>query len=257
MPLKIASWNVNSLRVRLEHILSWLTVQQPDVLALQETKIPDKLFPQDVFSAAGYYSLFAGQKSYNGVAILSKKPLSDVMTYNIALAPLEQRSLFAALAGLRICNIYVPNGAHISSIKYQYKLSWLDKLQQIIALELIKYPQLLIVGDFNIAPADIDVYDPLVFKDALLCSVPERQQLQKLSALGFTDCYRHHHPIDQSYTWWDYRLNAFKRNLGLRIDHIFMSHALLGFSNSCSIDREPRCWTRPADHTPIVAEFTL
>lgn len=255
MTIKIASWNVNSLRVRLAHILAWLKEHQPDILALQETKIIDELFPLGAFQEAGYHAVFTGQKTYNGVALISKTPLSDIQKDIPALNQQERRVLGGCLKNIRIWNVYVPNGESVESQKYQYKLAWLSDLKNFLASELRHHQQLIVLGDFNIAPEARDVYDPQICEGHVLCSQAEREQLNHLLALGLEDCFRLHHPTDKNYTWWDYRVNAFKRNMGLRIDHIFVSSLLGKKSIHCYIDKTPRSWERPSDHVPIVAEF--
>lgn len=249
--MKISSWNVNSVRARLNHLLRWLDAEQPDIVAIQETKVVDELFPQDILVQAGYETIYCGQKSYNGVAILSKLPITNA-SYNVLPAfAAEKRILLASIGELRICNVYVPNGAAVDSVKYQDKLLWLTQLHQFLASELISHPQLIVLGDFNIAPADIDVYNPQAFVGSVLCSTLEREKFHALLELGFIDCYRFHYPTTPSYTWWDYRLNSFKRNMGLRIDHILLSSALNNKNFECIIDTMPRSWSQPSDHAPI------
>lgn len=255
--MRIGSWNLNSLRARMSHLLLWLQKQQPDILAVQETKVVDELFPHAALTEAGYHAVYCGQKSYNGVAIISKMPLTNIKYGTLPNTALEKRILLASCGALRICNVYVPNGSCTSSVKYQDKLLWLEQLKLFLAQELLHYPALMVLGDFNIAPADLDVYAPQMFSDALLCSAQEREKFDQLLALGFTDCYRLHYPNTPSYTWWDYRLNAFKRNMGFRIDHILLAQALTTKSIDCLIDQEPRSWDKPSDHAPIVATLRL
>lgn len=253
---KIATWNVNSLRVRLPQILAWLKEHQPDVLALQETKILDEDFPLDAIHEAGYTATFSGQKSYNGVAILSRVQQENVITEMPLFNDPQKRVLGATIGDIRVLNLYVPNGESTESPKYQYKLEWLRYLQQWVTEELKKAPHLIILGDFNIAPAAEDVYDPLFFAGRLLCSDPEREALQGILQLGLQDSFRLHTQPEKSYSWWDYRLNSFKRNLGLRIDHIFSSLSLSERCSRCFIDKMPRGAERPSDHAPVLAEFS-
>lgn len=254
---KIASWNVNSLRVRLPHVLNWLSSEKPDVLALQELKLPDDEFPLAAINEAGYSAIFAGQKTYNGVAILSKNKTSDIVTDIPALEDPQRRVLAATIADIRIVNLYVPNGDNVMSTKYQYKLNWLEKLDLYLKHELSRHPKVVVLGDFNIAPQDIDVHDPKLWDGQVLFSGPERQAFQDMLKLGFNDCFRELHPADTSYSWWDYRMNAFKRNRGLRIDHILASKTLFAQCTACRIDAQPRAWERPSDHAPISAEFKV
>lgn len=257
--LKIATWNVNSIRVRLPQVLNWLKDVNPDLLAVQETKMPDVDFPHDAIREAGYHAIFSGQKTYNGVAIFFKdKNLTDVITDIPELDDHQRRVLGATInENLRLLNIYVPNGGHITSEKYQYKLNWLNKLDIFLKNELKKYPKLIVLGDFNIAPEEIDVHDPLFWKGQVLFSEPERLAFRGILQIGFSDCYRQFNPLEKDYTWWDYRLNAYKRNMGLRIDHILASNAFVAHCENCYIDKHPRAWERPSDHAPIIAEFLL
>jgi exodeoxyribonuclease-3 len=254
---KIATWNVNSLRVRLPHVLAWLAQAKPDVLALQELKMPDEGFPFDAFKQAGYHAVCAGQKTYNGVAILSLATTSDVITDLSDLADPQRRVLCASIGKVRVLDLYVPNGESVSSEKYQYKLSWLNKLDLFLKNELIKYPHMLVLGDFNIAPTDIDVHDPKLWEGRVLCSDKERQAFQAMLKVGFKDTFRDLNPTLPGFSWWDYRVNAFKRKMGLRIDHILASNALAPHCIKSYVDQEPRSWERPSDHAPVVAEFNL
>lgn len=255
MTFKIATWNVNSLRVRLPHVQTWLADVKPDVLVLQEIKMPTEDFPVQVFNDMGYQAVVSGQKTYNGVAILSRTPLTDVVTDLPELEDHQRRVLFATLGDLRIVNLYIPNGESITSEKYKYKLNWLTKLDTYLGMQLKQYPKMLILGDFNIAPQNIDVHDPKAWENCVLFSEPERAAFQAMLNLGFKDCFRELSPTDQSFSWWDYRLNAFRRNLGLRIDHILASQAFFADCERCYIDKAPRQWERPSDHAPVVAEF--
>ena len=259
MATTIATWNVNSLRVRLPQVLNWLETAQPDILALQETKVTDELFPREALEAQGYKVAFAGQKTYNGVAILSKKAFTEIH-HDIGLPTLsegERRVLGVSVGELRIWNLYVPNGESTESPKYAYKLAWLAHLRQFFESELQAHPNLVILGDFNIAPDARDVYDPAGWEGKILFSAAEHAALAAVTQLGFQDCFRLHQQEAKHYTWWDYRLNAFKRQLGLRIDLILASEALAKHCKACVIDKTPRGWERPSDHTPVMATFDL
>lgn len=253
---KIATWNVNSLLVRLPHVLQWLATEQPDVLALQELKITSDRFPIDEIRNAGYEAVVNGQKTWNGVAILSRHmTVSDVVMDNPELTDHQKRVLAVTLDDVRILNLYVPNGESITSEKYQYKLNWLQHLKTFVQNELKIHSKILLLGDFNIAPENEDVHDPAAWEGKVLFSEPERSALSDLLTLGLRDCFRLHPQPEKSFSWWDYRLNAFKRNMGLRIDHIFASEALAKHCKRCYIDKVPRSWERPSDHAPVVAEF--
>ncbi|MDR3476959.1 MAG: exodeoxyribonuclease III [Gammaproteobacteria bacterium] len=257
MTFKIATWNVNSLRVRLPQVLDWLASVQPDVLALQETKLTDPDFPAAEIQAAGYQVIFSGQKTYNGMAILSRVPASDVVMALPDLDDPQKRVLAATFGDIRVLNLYIPNGESVGSDKYQYKLGWLEKLDAFVQAELKMHTKVIILGDFNIAPEERDVHDPAEWEGKVLFSEPERAAFQSLIALGFQDCFRLQDQPEKSYSWWDYRMNAFKRNRGLRIDHILISSALVSSAVRCHIDKVPRGWERPSDHTPVVAEFAV
>jgi exodeoxyribonuclease-3 len=255
-PIKVASWNVNSLRVRLPHVLSWLDRERPDVLALQETKLKDEDFPADAFAERGYAALFSGQSAYNGVAILSRTPPTDV-AHGIGngYEDEQKRVLGATIGGLRLWNLYVPNGQRVGSDKYHYKLEWLAALRRLLADELARHPLLAVVGDFNIAPEDRDVHNPAAWEGQVLCSPPERAALRTLLELGLEDVFRRFPQPDKTFSWWDYRALAFRRNQGLRIDLILASRPLSQTCGRSWIDKEPRRWERPSDHVPVVAEF--
>jgi exodeoxyribonuclease-3 len=258
MPLfKIATWNVNSLRVRLPHVQTWLAEVKPDVLALQETKLLDEHFPFDTFEEMGYVAIASGQKTYNGVAILSRKKMTNVVMGFPAFEDAQRRVLCATIDNICIINLYIPNGQSVGSEKYQYKLGWLKQLDLFLRQELNKNPHIIILGDFNIAPEEIDVHDPAHWEGQVLFSDPERQAFRDLLSLGFADCFRKHAPLEKSYSWWDYRMNAFKRNLGVRIDHILASKELQRFCTRCYIDPAPRKWERPSDHAPVVVELQI
>jgi exodeoxyribonuclease-3 len=250
--MKIATWNVNSLKVRLPHLLEWLAANPVDAICLQETKSEDKNYPQAELEAAGYRSVFSGQKTYNGVAILSRESATDVQ-YGIPNFEDEQKRVIAAtLNGVRLVCVYIPNGQEVGSDKYEYKLKWLKALTAWLKDELAKYPKLALLGDYNIAPEDRDCYDPVAWQGNVLVSEPERDAFKALLALGLRDAFREHEQGEKFYSWWDYRMMAFRRNMGLRIDHILVSPALQ--CTSCVIDKAPRKLERPSDHTIVVAE---
>jgi exodeoxyribonuclease III len=253
--VKIATWNVNSLRVRLAHVLDWLDANHPDVLALQETKLSDEQFPVEAFMAAGYQAVYSGQKTYNGVAILSRQPTRNVIHNVPGLEDAQRRVLTATIADVRVLNVYVPNGAEVGSVKYAYKLGWLNKIAGYVREQLPRYEKFVMLGDFNVAPADIDVYDPKIWFEKILCSTPEREAIKRLRELGLVDLFRQFEQAEKSFSWWDYRAAAFRRNLGLRIDIILASPALAAVCSACRIDKTPRALERPSDHAPVVAEF--
>jgi len=253
--VKLASWNVNSLNVRLPHVLAWLESAQPDVLGLQETKLTDEKFPIEALKQAGYEVAFAGQKTYNGVAVLARTPVHEVITDIPGLDDPQRRVLAATINGLRFINLYVPNGSAVGSQKYAYKLNWLAKLHDWLADELSRHEHVVVVGDFNIAPADADVHDPAEWAGQILCSAPERDALKTITDLGFSDSFRAFSQPQASFSWWDYRMNNFKRNRGLRIDLILTSPAATAALTGSWIERDPRTWERPSDHTPVVAEL--
>ena len=253
--MKIATWNVNSLRVRLPHVLQWLAAAQPDILAVQETKTVDAQFPVEDLAAAGYSAVFAGQKTYNGVAVLSKTPATEVVTDIPNFDDPQRRILAATVDGVRVVNLYVVNGAEVGSDKYAYKLDWLANVTAWLQQQAAAYPQLVVLGDFNIAPEDRDVHDPAAWAGQVLCSDAERAALQSIQSLGLQDTFRLFTQADKSFSWWDYRAGGFRRNHGLRIDLILASQALAERCQACVIDREPRTWEKPSDHTPVIAEF--
>ena len=255
--MKIATWNVNSLKVRLPHVLDWLATEQPDVLCLQETKLTDENFPADDIRAAGYEVVFSGQKTYNGVATISRSAASDIVTDVTDLDDPQRRILGATIDGVRVLNLYVVNGQEVGSEKYAHKLHWLEKVTNYIATQLKDHEHFVVLGDFNIAPADEDVHDPEAWHERILCSTPEREALGRMLELGMKDTFRLFPQEEKSYSWWDYRAAAFRRNMGLRIDLILASHALAGQCTACHIDKAPRRLERPSDHTPVVAEFSL
>ena len=251
----IATWNVNSLRVRLNHVLDWLALRQPDVLALQETKVEDKHFPEEALREAGYHVFFNGQKTYNGVALISRAPMHNLITSFADFDDIQRRILIANIGTLRIVNIYVPNGASVDSDKYTYKLNWLNKLKAHLQQELNQHPRLIVLGDFNIAPEDKDVHDPSAWQGNVLVSPAERQALKEVLELGLKDSFRLFNDQAGQYSWWDYRAAAFRRNHGLRIDHILSSSALAPYCIRCEIDKEVRGWGKPSDHVPVIASY--
>ena len=255
--MKIATWNVNSLKVRLPHVLDWLATSQADILCLQETKTTDENFPADEIAAAGYHVVFSGQKTYNGVAIISKEAAGDVITDVAGLDDPQRRILGATIGGTRILNLYVVNGQEVGSEKYAHKLHWLDKVTDHISAQLQQFERFVVLGDFNIAPDDRDVHDPEAWHERILCSTPEREALQKIQQLGLVDTFRLFDQEEQSYSWWDYRAAGFRRNRGLRIDLVLASRSLADSCRACNIDKEPRRLERPSDHTPVMAEFEL
>jgi exodeoxyribonuclease III len=254
--VKVATWNVNSLRVRLPHVLKWLEREQPDLLALQETKIKDDEFPADAFDQYGYTATFSGQSAYNGVAVLSRTPPSAV-SFDIGGGYVdEQRRVLGVTVGdVRFWSLYVPNGQSVDSDKYRYKLDWLAALRVLLADELARHPRLLLVGDFNIAPDDRDVHNPAAWDGKIMCSPAERAALASLYELGLRDTFRLFSQPEKVFSWWDYRAGAFRRNQGLRIDLALASSALSQTCVACRIDKEPRGWERPSDHVPVIAEF--
>jgi exodeoxyribonuclease-3 len=262
--MKIATWNVNSIRTRLEHVTSWLQTSQVEVLCLQETKVQDECFPRQVFEDLGYHTAISGQKSYNGVALLSKLPLTEV---TFGFAPLlgeslaewdaQKRVISAVVEGIQVVNLYVPNGSAIASDKYIYKIGWLGVLGDYLKLLLAQCPNLLVCGDFNVAPADVDIHDPTGRENQVMATDAERAALQlAVTDLGLADAFRKFTLEGGQFSWWDYRAAAFRRNLGWRIDHIYLSPALYKRAIACAIDIEPRKLTQPSDHTPVIVELS-
>lgn len=251
--ITIASWNVNSLNVRLPHVLRWIEQARPDVLVLQETKLPDERFPAQALADAGYHVLHSGQKTYNGVALLARSPIAsdDVVTAVPGLDDPQKRVLAATIDGIRVVNLYVVNGEAVGSEKFAYKLRWLEAVRNWLAAELERHPRLVVLGDFNIAPDDRDVHDPARWHEKILCSTPERAALEAITALGLHDAFRLHNAEAGHYSWWDYRLAAFQRGWGLRIDLLLVSEALKARCSDSGIDAEPRGWERPSDHAPV------
>jgi exodeoxyribonuclease-3 len=253
--MKLATWNVNSLRVRLPQVLEWTAKHRPDALCLQETKLLDENFPAADVRSAGYEPLFSGQKTYNGVAILARAAAADAVTAIPGFADEQKRVLAATVDGVRVICAYVPNGESVESDKYQYKLRWLAAFREWIATELQRHPRLAVLGDYNIAPEACDVHDPAAWEGKVLFSKPERDAFGGLTGLGLKDAFRLFEQPEKSFTWWDYRMNAFRRMMGLRIDHILLSEALARTCTACTIDIEPRKNERPSDHAPVVAEL--
>lgn len=253
--MKIASWNVNSLKVRLPHLLDWLRSAQPDVVALQEIKLVDADFPHAELAALGYQAQVSGQKTYNGVALLSRTPATEVLRDIPGFEDPQRRVLAATIGDLRVIDLYVVNGQDIGSEKFHYKLNWLAALRRWLADELSRHPRLVVLGDFNIAPDDRDVHDPAAWHEQILCSSAERAALTELLALGLKDSYRLLESAGGQYSWWDYRQGGFRRNLGLRIDLVLLAEALVPALRAAGIDREPRSWDRPSDHAPVWVEL--
>ena len=251
--MKLATWNVNSLKVRLPHVLQWLAATQVDVLCLQETKLTDDKFPVAEIEAAGYQVVYSGQKTYNGVAILSRHAMTDVVKNNPLFPDAQQRIVAATIEGMRVVCAYVPNGQSVGSDKYAYKLDWLMSLRDWLAAELQTYPSLALLGDYNVAPADRDVHDPAAWAGSVLVSEPERAAFQALCALNLSDAFRLFDQADKLFSWWDYRQMAFRRNMGLRIDHILLSPPLAARCTACTIDKAPRKLEQPSDHAPVIA----
>jgi exodeoxyribonuclease-3 len=253
--LKLATWNINSLSVRLPQVLEWLALHQPDAVCLQETKLTDENFPESDFTAAGYRSAWFGQKTYNGVALLTRAPATDIVRNIPGLDDPQARVIAGTVDGLRLVCAYVPNGQTVDSDKFVYKMRWLDALRAWLALEAVVHPNLVLLGDYNIAPEDRDVHDPVAWAGQVLCSPQERAQFQGLVGLGLHDAFRLFEQPPKSWSWWDYRNLAFRKNQGLRIDHILVSASLRERVTACVIDKLPRKNERPSDHAPVMAEL--
>jgi exodeoxyribonuclease-3 len=251
-PMKLATWNVNSLNVRLPHVLEWLKTSPVDVLCLQELKLEDAKFPLEAIEDAGYHAVFNGQKTYNGVAILSRSKPENVAKDMPGYADEQKRVIAATIDGVRVVNVYIVNGQSLESDKYQYKMAFLSALRGYMANAINEYGDVALLGDYNIAPEDRDVHDPKAWEGQVLVSAPEREHFEALIALGLVDSFRMFEQADKSFTWWDYRMNGFKRNLGLRIDHILLTKNLAAEASSSVIDVEPRKLERPSDHTPVI-----
>ena len=255
--MKIATWNVNSMKVRLQHVLEWLAANTPEVLVLQEIKQLTEAFPAEELREAGYESLANGQKTYNGVAVVAKSVPEEPVLEIPGLDDPQRRVLASTVGGVRVINLYVPNGQAVGSDKYEYKLGWLAALRGFLHDELTRHDKLVVLGDFNIAPADEDVYDAEKWGDAILCSPLERKALGELIDLGLTDVFRRFDQPEKTFSWWDYRAAGFRRNAGLRIDLILTSPAMTERCSASYVDKEPRAWERPSDHAPVIAEFDL
>jgi exodeoxyribonuclease-3 len=255
--MKLATWNVNSLKVRLPQVLEWLAKHRPDAFCLQETKTEDANFPLGEIAAAGYEAVFSGQKTYNGVAILCRNPPIDIAAGIPGFADPQKRVISATVGGLRVVCVYIPNGESVESDKYRYKLDWLARLTAWLKVELQTHPRLVLLGDYNIAPEERDVHDPKAWEGKVLFSEPERAAFRALIGHGLEDSFRLFDQPEKSFSWWDYRMNGFKRNLGLRIDHILLSRDLVKYCKSCFIDQDMRAKERPSDHAPVVAEIDL
>ncbi len=255
--MKLATWNVNSLKVRLPHVLEWLKTSEPDVLCLQETKLTDDNFPLEEIRSAGYEAIYSGQKTYNGVAILSRFPLADRTDGIPGFEDEQKRVLSATVNGTRVVCAYVPNGESPTSEKFPYKLKWLDAFRNWLKTELALYPAMAVLGDYNIAPEDRDVHDPKAWEGSVLVSPQERRAFNEILGLGFRDSFRLFDQPDKVFTWWDYRMNAFRRNMGLRIDHILLSDALAVKCTGCKVDIFPRKMERPSDHAPVMTEVEV
>ena len=253
--MKLATWNVNSLKVRLPQLLTWLAREQPDVVCLQETKLDDHGFPRQEIEAAGYYVAFSGQKTYNGVALLAREGPTEIVVGNPLCPDEQKRLLTATIRGICVVCAYVPNGQAVGSDKYAYKLEWLEGLARWVSERLAANPQLVVAGDFNIAPDDQDVYDPAAWAGQILCSDPERAAFRSLLGLGLKDSFRLFDQPAKSFSWWDYRMLGFQKNRGLRIDHILLSEALAVRCKAARISREVRKLERPSDHAPVIADL--
>ena len=255
--MKIATWNVNSLKARLPHVLEWLKANGPDVLVLQEIKQVNEAFVAHEFRDLGYHSIANGQKTYNGVAVLARHEPADPHTGFPNFEDAQRRVLAATINGVRVVNLYVPNGSEVGSEKYAYKLSWLSALRVYLEEELKTHHKVVVLGDFNVAPRDEDVYDPVKWGDAILCSPAERAALNAVLELGLTDVFRKFEQPPKAFSWWDYRAAMFRRNAGLRIDLILTNDEMTAACTASRIDREPRTWDRPSDHAPVIAEFAI
>ena len=254
--MKLATWNVNSLNVRLPHVLDWLSDNQPDVLCLQETKQEDSKFPYAELAQAGYRAVHSGQKTYNGVAILSRHELTQIHTDIPDFADEQKRIIAANVGDIRLICAYIPNGQAVDSEKYAYKLKWLKALTAWLTEELKRHPKLVLLGDYNIAPEDRDCHDPAAWVGQILVSEPERAAFRGLLKLGLADAFRLFEQADKSFSWWDYRMMGFRRNFGMRIDHILLSKPLATNCTACWVDKAPRKLERPSDHTPVLVEVS-
>ncbi|MBS0321847.1 MAG: exodeoxyribonuclease III [Proteobacteria bacterium] len=255
--MKLATWNVNSLNVRLPRLLPWLASEMPDVVCLQETKLEDAKFPHDVLHDAGYEAHFAGQKTYNGVAIVVRHGLAatDIVRGIPGYADTQQRVIAATVDGVRVMSVYVPNGQAVGSDKYVYKLGWCDAARDYFAATLAAHADVAVAGDFNVAPEDRDVHDPASWEGQVLVSEPERAAFRGFLATGLVDSFRLFDQPPGTFSWWDYRMLGFPKNRGLRIDHVLLSKALAPRCTTCRIDRAMRKGEKPSDHAPVIAEL--
>lgn len=253
--MKLASWNVNSLKVRLPHLVDWLANAKPDVVCLQELKLEDSKFPRAEIEAAGYGAAHSGQKTYNGVAILANRALDDVATGIPGFADEQKRVIAATVSRVRVICVYCPNGQAVGSEKYDYKLRWFAALREYLTAELARHPELTVLGDFNVAPEDRDVHDPKAWEGQVHVSEPERAAWRALLALGLKDSFRLFEQPEKIYSWWDYRMMGFRRNAGLRIDHVLLSAPLAARCTASTVDKSPRKLERPSDHTPAICEL--
>ena len=250
--MRLATWNVNSLAVRLPQLIDWLGAHQPDVLCLQETKLTDDKFPDKAIEAAGYHVQWFGQKTYNGVALISKLPATDIVRNIPGHDDPQARVIAGTVGSVRIVGVYIPNGQSVESDKFSYKLSWLAALRRWLEQECATHPNLALLGDYNIAPEDRDVHDPVAWAGQVLCTPEERAHFQGLLALGLHDAFRLFEQAPKQYSWWDYRMLAFRKNQGLRIDHILVTDALKPLVTACVIDKPTRKNERPSDHAPVM-----
>lgn len=253
--MKLATWNVNSLSVRLPQVLDWLAANPVDVLALQELKLTDDKFPHQAFKDAGYESVCFGQKTYNGVALISKTNATDLIKNIPGFDDEMARVITGTVDGIRVVGAYFPNGQEPGSEKFEYKMEWLKGLRSWLKTELVKHPNLVLMGDFNITTDDADVWDPIALEGTIHCTDEERYELAALKALGLVDAYRLFPQVAKSFSWWDYRNASFRRNQGLRIDYVLVSKALSNQTKACIIDKTPRKNERPSDHAPVVVEI--
>ena len=255
--MKICTWNLNSLNVRLDQLCSWISAKKPDVVCIQETRMVDEKFPVDRISELGYFSTFAGQKSNNGVAVISRSKMTNLVTDFPNFEDPQRRLLATTIDNIRIVNVYIPFGGEVASDKYKYKLKWLGHLLVFIKVEMQRHENVILIGDYNIAPTDDDVYDPERWEGKVLCSEPERNMYRNLIDTGLTDLYRKFKQPPKSYSSWSYSHDAFQLNNGFRIDHILASVSMANKCIACEIDKEPRSWERPSDHAPVLATFDL
>jgi len=254
--VKLATWNVNSIRARLERVLPWLEQTRPDVLCLQETKVTDDAFPVGELRALGYEAACHGQRTYNGVAILSRTPLTEVTRgFGDGEDDAQARLIAATTAGVRVMSVYVPNGEAVGSEKFQYKLGWMERLRRYLAARVTASEPAILCGDFNVAPTALDVHDPVAWEGSVLCSAEERAALGRLVETGLVDLLRTMHPGEPLYTWWDYRMLGFPKNRGLRIDHLLVTPALAARATTSGVDRDSRKGKAPSDHAAVWAEF--